>query len=300
MWNFRGSIMKKSIVVTILLLSFLPLLAQEKTKEEQENDKRFQEASQKAGSDTTKQYGWNHSVITALSLSQISFTDWAQGGTNSLSYVARLRGVSTQTTPQTQWTNSYKFAFGQSRLGGQGLRNTDDEIYFESLLIYKMGIYVNPYIAATLRTQFAKGYNYDDQGNATPSSKFFDPGYLTQSLGVAYQPVTEVTTRLGVGMREVITSQFTLYADDPTTPAIENTKVEGGAESVTDVRWEFAENMLFTSRLQIIVHNDNIIAAKVNQYITTSLSLQLINDVTVTPRTQVKELISLGITYTLL
>jgi hypothetical protein len=68
--------------------------------------------------------------------------------------------------------------------------------------------------------------------------------------------------------------------------------------------------MLFTSRLElfapfktldrIIVRSDNIIAAKVNDYIATSLSLQLLNDVNVSPRTQVKEMISLGITYTLL
>jgi len=76
------------------------------------------------------------------------------------------------------------------------------------------------------------------------------------------------------------------------------------------VNWQFVENMLFTSHLElfapfktldkIIVRSDNIIAAKVNEYIVTSLSLQLINDVTVSPKTQVKEMISLGITYTLL
>ena len=79
---------------------------------------------------------------------------------------------------------------------------------------------------------------------------------------------------------------------------------------MTDVNWTFAENMLLTSRLEmfapfktldrIVVRFDTIVAAKVNEYIQTSLSLQLINDVNVTPRTQVKEMISLGIVYTLL
>jgi hypothetical protein len=69
------------------------------------------------------------------------------------------------------------------------------------------------------------------------------------------------------------------------------------------------ENMLLTSRLElfapfktmdrIVVRSDNIIAAKVNKYIVTSLSVAFINDVTVNPRTQVKEMISLGIIYTL-
>jgi hypothetical protein len=171
-------------------------------------------------------------------------------------------------------------------------------------------MYINPYVAATFRSQFAKGYVYDDTGHGTATSKFFDPAYLTQSVGMAYKPVEEVTTRLGVALREILTSEFPLYADDPATLELETTKIEGGFESVTDVRWEFAENMLFTSRLElfapfktldrIIVRSDNIIAAKVNDYIATSLSLQLLNDVNVSPRTQVKEMISLGITYTLL
>lgn len=300
----------KSAIMLFIICSVLTCIAQEKTKEEIENEKRFQEAAKKAGTDTTKQYGWSHSVITGIGLSQVSFTDWEQGGTNSLAYVARIRGASTQTLETTEWSNTYRVAFGQSRLGGQGLRKTDDEIYFESLLIYKLRVYINPYISATMRSQFAAGYAYDDVGNATQVSKFFDPGYLTESIGLAYQPVDEVTTRLGLAMREVITSQFTQYADDAATVEIENTSIRGGVESVTDVNWNFAENMLLTSKLElfapfktmnkIIVRNDNIISAKVNDFITTTFSLQLINDVTVSARTQVKEMIALGFTYTLL
>jgi hypothetical protein len=46
-------------------------------------------------------------------------------------------------------------AFGQVRVGSQGSRKTDDEIYLETLLIFKMDPYVNPYVAATLRTRFS-------------------------------------------------------------------------------------------------------------------------------------------------
>jgi hypothetical protein len=211
----------------------------------------------------------------------------------------------------TQWTNSYKFAFGQTRLGDQGLRKTDDEIYFESLLIYKFGLYVNPYVAATLRSQFAKGYAYDNLGNSAVVSKFFDPGYLTQSIGVAYQPMPGITTRVGVGLREVFASQFApLYTDDPLTTDLETVKVNGGAESVTDVNWTFAENLLLTSRLEIFVpfsdpafttiRSDNAITAKINKYVTSSLSLTLIDDPRITPYTQVKQVIALGLSYTLL
>jgi hypothetical protein len=232
-----------------------------------------------------------------------------QGGENALSYTLWLGGTSAQKMEMTEWSNSYKLAFGQTRLGSQGLRKTDDEIFFESLLIYKMGVYINPYVSATLRTQFAKGYVYPNNIE-TPVSKFFDPAYLTQSVGLAYKPIPEVTTRFGVALREVITSDYTGFADDPATTEIEKTKINGGMESVTDVNWNFAENMLFTSKLElfspfkaiekVIIRSDNTISAKVNKYVTTSLNVTLINDVNVSPYTQIKQVLAIGLSYTLL
>lgn len=38
-------------------------------------------------------------------------------------------------------------------------------------------------------------------------------------------------------MREILTSVYTAYSDDPGTPEIEKTKVDGGIESVTEIEW---------------------------------------------------------------
>ena len=154
-------------------------------------------------------------------------------------------------------------------------------------------------------------FTYDAAGIETAVSQFFDPAYITQSVGVGYQPLPEVKTRLGVGLREIITSDFPAYADDPaTTTEIEKTSVQGGLESVTDVEWKLEQNLLFTSKLElfapfetideIVVRNDNTLAAKVNEYISVKLSVQLINERRASPRTQVKETIAIGISYTLL
>jgi hypothetical protein len=298
--------------IVCFLVAFLVVYghAQEKTKEDLEREKRLQDMASKVGQDTGKTYGWKHSVQTGLNMTQVSFTDWAPGGDNALSYTVWLRGSSIQDMETTNWTNGYRLAFGQSRLGSQSLRKTDDEMYVESILIYKLGLFINPYAAATLRSQFAKGVMYDNQGNETEVSKFFDPGYLVQSIGVAFKPVPEFTTRFGVAAREIITSTFTQYADDPATPEIEKTKVQGGLESVSDVEWNFAENMIFASHLElfdafktldkVIVRSDNAVMAKVNKYVTVGLTLQLVNDVDSSPRTQIKEVLALGVSYALL
>jgi hypothetical protein len=263
--------------------------------------------------DTTKapDYGWKHTVVSGLNLTQVAFTDWAQGGENALAWTVSLDGKSVNDQEMSNWSNSYKFAFGQARLSSQGLRKTDDKIDIETIFTYKLGVHINPYAAATLNSQFARGFKYDNAGTKAPVSKFFDPGYLIQSVGVIYQPVAEVKTRLGAALRETFADEFALiYSDDPTTSSIEKTRVEGGLESVTEIEWKLYDNILFTSKLElfapfktldeIIVRNDNTLSASVNKYIRVNLDVQLINDKRITPRTQVKEALAIGISYQLL
>jgi hypothetical protein len=296
----------KRALMFLLLASTSLLLAQEK---EADREKRFREETAK-GLDTTKATEWQLSSVSGINLTQVSFKDWAQGGANSLAYglwgslSAVDRGVA------TRWSNNVKLTFGQARVGDQDLRKTDDEIYLESLLIYLLGTSINPYGAFTLRTQFAPGYAYFDTAPRQQISAFFDPAYLTQSVGLAYSPVAHLTVRVGAALREVVTSAFPQYADDPETPEIEKTRVDGGLESVVDFQWTFAENMLWSSRLElfapfksldrVVARNDNTVAMKVNQYVTVNFNVQLINDVDVTARTQVKEALAVGFSYTLL
>ena len=263
--------------------------------------------------DTSKvpQYGWKHTLITSLALTQVAFTDWAQGGENALAYGLALQGKSVQDELQTNWTTSYNFAFGQTRLGDQGIRKTDDKIDLETILAYKLGGNINPYAAASFKSQFARGYKYDAAGGSIAVSQFFDPAYLTQSVGAVYTPIPQIKTRLGLAVREVFASDFAaLYTDDLATTAVEKSRVDGGLESVTEVEWHLDENIVLTSKLelfsafktmdQVVVRNDNTIAAKVNKYISVNFNVQLINEPRVSPRTQFKEGIAIGFSYNLL
>jgi hypothetical protein len=254
---------------------------------------------------------WIHNLVGSLNLTQVSFNDnWAQGGENALAYALSLIGKSANDLPKTNWTTSYKFAFGQTKLGDQGVRKTDDKIDIESNLTYKAGTYINPYIAATLKTQFAAGFDYAVKPK-TKVSNFFDPAYLTQSAGLGYQPIAQIKTRLGAALREVITSEFNNYADDPKTLAVEKTKVEGGLESVTEVSWQLQSNLLFTGKLElfdafknfdiIIMRSDNTLAAKVSKYLTVNVNVQLIKEPPVRRgKIQVKETLAMGLSYAFL
>lgn len=280
---------------TLLLLVSLNLLAQEKTTID----------SVKSATSV-----WKHRLIGSLSVTQGSYSNWTQGGENSLAWVSSFDGRTLLDLEKTDWSITYKLAFGQAQLGDQGVRKTEDRIDLQTVLTYKIGSMVNPYFAATLKTQFTTGFQYDKSGRATAVSQFFDPAYLTQSVGFGYQPLKELKFRLGYAVREIVTSVFTAYSDDPKTPEVERTKVERGAESVTELEIRFDENVFFRSKLelfsslrspaQIVIRGDNTLTIKLGKIVTINANLQLINEPPVTARTQVRQSVGIGVSYSFL
>ena len=253
---------------------------------------------------------WKHTMILSANITQISFTDWAQGGENALAYALFLEGKSTYAVDVIEWVNSYKFGYGQAKLGAQAIRKTDDMIDLGSVFTYKIGTIINPYASISLKTQFSEGVKYDAAGKAVPVSNFFDPAYIIQSAGVGYQPVPEVKTRLGAALREILTRNYTGYSDDPTTTRVEKEKVEGGVESVTEVVWTVMENVVLHAKFELFapvkhfsqttIRSDNSLSAKINKFLSVNLNVQLINDPPVQARTQVKQALALGFNFTLI
>jgi len=254
---------------------------------------------------------WKHTMIAGANITQISFTDWAQGGENALAYALFLEGKSIYAVDVIEWVNGYKFGYGQAKLGSQGIRKTDDKIDLQSVLTYKFGTYINPFASVSLNTQFSEGVKYDALGIATPVSNFFDPAYIIQTVGVGYQPGPEVKTRLGVALRETIAKNYAgRYTDDPTTTELEKLRIEGGLESVTEIGWTVMENIILNAKLEIFapvqhfdrtsIQSDNTLSAKVNKLISMNLNIQLISDPQVQARTQIKQTLALGFSLTLM
>ena len=259
--------------------------------------------------DTIK-VGWEGSAVAGLNLSQVAFSDWSQGGDNSLAFtIFGLFGANYYAMPW-KLENSLKLAYGRTKLGENSFRTNDNELYLESVLTYDIQTWdVDPYFSNTVRTIISKGYDYSVDP-ALQTSNFFDPGYITQSLGFSYDKVKGFKTRLGLAIQETITKNFNVYSDDPDTPdKIEKFKLETGLESVTEGEVEFAQNMLFNSKLRLFtrfnmmdvwdVRWDNTITAKVNDFVNVNLNVLVIYEKSQSLRTQVKEALQLGFTYTL-
>lgn len=261
--------------------------------------------------DTTKLViGWNHGISASLNLNQVAFSDWATGGDDAISYNATIIGRSIDDQEMTSWTNNYKFGYGQANLANKGLRKTDDIIDLESIFAYKLNAYINPYAAVTFKTSFTDGYEYAEDGTRTAISSFVDPAYSRQAIGIGLIPFPELKTRVGLALRETFTSKYSRWADDPSTPEIEKTRIEGGIEWVTEATLKLDDNLFYTSKLETfaafktfdkwVVYNDNVITAKVSKLISAVFSVTIRYEEFVIARTQIREGLSLGISYQLL
>jgi len=252
---------------------------------------------------------WTPSGVVGINLSQVAFDNWSQGGQNSLSFTFfSLLGLDYIDDPW-KWSNGLKFAYGRTKFGDEEYRTNDNEIFYESTLIYHIGWVVSPYAGVTARTAVTKGFNYDLEPSVQIVD-FMDPFYLTEAVGFIYDRIPNFSSRLGVGMKQTWADKFAaLYTDDSETLELEKFKNETGIESVTEYKWEFLENMSYLASLRLFgtfddlsvwdVRWDNIIAAKVNDYISVTFNVLLIYDEDESIQRQLKEALQLGISYNL-
>jgi hypothetical protein len=252
---------------------------------------------------------WTPKGTVGVNLSQVSFTNWAQGGENSLTFVLFSNfGIHYLGYP-IKWKNTLKTTYGKTKIGGGEFRTNDNEIFFESTFIYQLGWSVSPYFGVTARSAITDGYNYNEEP-PVQIVEAFDPFFLSEAVGFTYDEITGFNTRLGIGFKQTFARKFdSLYTDNPETAFLEDFKNESGIESVTELTYEFLTNVTYYSYLRLFgtfedlniwdVRWDNIITGKVNNYINVKINVLLLYDVDETAKTQLKEALQLGLQYTL-
>jgi len=255
-------------------------------------------------------YKWIPTAATGFNINQISLSNWTSGGDNAISWT--LSGTLGLKYFTNEWgfRNNLNLAYGKTKLGGASFITNDNDFYLETVLSRKLNWAVDPFISNTIRTPLSIGYNY--KVNPIVSiADFFDPGYLTQSIGFVYSKVTGFTTRLGFAVQEVITTKYSaLYNIDPESHEAKNFRIEAGLESVSTTEFTLADNLLYKGNLRLFtryksmdvwdVRWDNAIIAKFNDFFNVNLTYLFIYEKAQSPTAQMKESLQLGFTYSLL
>ncbi len=177
------------------------------------------------------------------------------------------------------------------------------------MLTYNIGWATDPFFSNMIISTVAEGFSYSSTA-PVPIANFFDPGYVTQSVGFECGKSKNLTTRLGIATQEIFANKYRQYTDNPATPnKVEAFKLETGLESVTQAKFQVAENILLTTGLRLFtrfndltvwdVRWDNLIVAKVNSFINVNFTYDLVYQKDQSLTTQMKEGLQVGLTYSI-
>ncbi len=258
--------MKKGIVLTGLLL-LTALIA-------------------KAQSDTAR--GWKGGGNTRLMFSQAAYSNWVAGGENTLAVTFGAKLFLNRKGEKSRWINELNFAYGKVKVGEE-IRKSDDEIIFNTLyskkLSEKSGLAVN----GNFRTQFDRGYA--QPGDSILSSRFLSPAFalfsagidqkFSESLHLFISPLTLKWTHVS-DIENINPENYGLAAGS-------KNRYEPGAYLRLNFDKELVENVHLSSTLELFsnlidrpgnidVNSLNKLNMKVNKYISTSFTFQLIYD----------------------
>ncbi|HSU28149.1 MAG TPA: DUF3078 domain-containing protein [Chitinophagaceae bacterium] len=305
--------MKKTILVFFCFSSMCLMAQDQEIKSLKTNTER---SILKDPNDTLPKL-WKKGGIIGVNLSQGSLSHWASGGDKfslALNSVIGLHAFYKK--GKNSWDNSFDFNFGYVKTTSLGSRKNDDRID----LLSKYGHAISPKWSTALlfnfRSQFFKGYTYDENGIGTLSSSFLSPAYVLVSLGLDWKPCSPFSMFLSpISARWVIVAKDELalagaYGVDPG----KHSKNEIGAFVSLNYFKETTKSLVYKGRLDLFsnykhnpqkidVYMTNVLNVKLSKSLALTYSLDMIYDDDVRifgdnhdrPALQIKSLIGVGL-----
>jgi len=240
--------------------------------------------------DTTKI--WDTGLQGSLTFNQVSLTNWAAGGDNSLALSSFINIHANRKKNRSTWENSLNMAYGMTKIGNEKLRKSDDKIEFSS----KYGYQLSPtsdklsYSSSlTFRSQFANGFDFPN--DSVKISKFLAPGYFLISTGLDYKPAPYFSIFFSP-----LTGKITVVSDDDLA-AIgafgvdpgENSRGEFGSFLKLHFNKEIFTNVNLESKIDLFsnyadnpgdidVNWETAIVMKINEFLSANFLTHLIYD----------------------
>ena len=246
--------------------------------------------------------GWTHKGNAGINFGQSSYTNWAAGGQNSVNGQAIFNYEIHYLKGKFKWDNTLNTSLGYSYFDFKKKPiKTDDKIEFTSLAGIKATEKLNYSAELAFRSQFAKGFKYDED-STNYISKFLAPAYITLGLGIEWVPsqyfslyFSPVTGRVTIVNDDYLASigAFGVNEFDKNDTIIHakaaKVRYEFGARAVAKFQYPIAKNIDFNSKLELFsnylnhperidVDWQNMLVLKVNDWLNANLATHLIYD----------------------
>lgn len=265
---------------------------------------------------------WKTGGQVGVNFSQVALSNWAGGGQNTLAIAGLLNLFSNRKTDVSTWDNGLEIGYGFTKQADLDLRKSDDKVILLSKYGYKAANQLFYSALLDARTQLTDGFNYDKidsaTGDPTIISRFAAPAYVTLGLGATWKPadyfevfVAPISNRLILVLDDTL-SAAGAFGVDPG----KKVKSELGALLNATFKKELMTNVTLSSRLNLfsayqtfdkaVITWESLLGLKVNDYITASVTLDVLydekvkitrDDKTVGPSTQIREVLAIGLGY---
>lgn len=320
--------MSSKLKLCVAAAAFMPLLLCAQVDEALMDDDN-RSAMRALVGDTT---GWKFGGSFGLNFNQSHFSNWAAGGQDAVSTTAVTSLYAIYTKDRSHWETTLDLAYGLLSQDGNPFIKTDDRIDLLSKYGYQLEnekFYLTGLL--NFRTQFAPGYAIvDGRPQGDPVSNFLAPAFSIASLGLDYMPNETFSAYIAPAA-----SKTTIVTVEALAPSFgldegETFRVEFGAFARMQYRKDIFENVNLLTRVDLFsnylentknvdVNWETLITFKVNKWLSTTLTTQLIYDddvkfgavpaevvdgVEVTPavegaaQTQFRQIFALGLSFT--
>ena len=258
---------------------------------------------------------WRLGGSSVLTFSQVSLTNWAAGGQNSVAVNSNFSIFANRVKGRGKWENSMDLAYGLIKQGSAGFSKSDDLINIATKYSYKVNKDNGKWFYSALmdfRSQFYEGF--DAETGLTKISDFMAPGYLTIGLGISYDPSEQLSFAY-----QPLTGKFTFVSDQELSD-----QGAYGVDPGSNSRAEFGsffrakyKNDIFESKLELFtgytqsvgeidVNWQNALVLQLTKALSTNVFTQLIYDEDILiegddgeakARVQFKSVLGVGLTY---
>ena len=291
------------------LFVFLILVTAISTHSVAQNVQKIKKDEITESTDSTS--NWKTDLILGANGMQAAYRNWSQGGVNNIS--ATLSGYfrTVYEKDRLKMMLETNLKYGQSRLNGDEVRKTDDQIILNNRWNYQLnGEHFSAFGNISFRSQFTKGYDYKDDAPNVLISDFLAPAYMQQTAGIAYSPESSIDFLGGFGFKETIvndTDLSTYYGLD----AGDKFKFESGLSLQIYYSKQIMDNVTYNGGLssftnigKAITSTDiefrNEFTGKINDKLNTNFQFIMLYDDDITNAMQIKEVLSVGFSYSLL
>jgi hypothetical protein len=272
--------------------------------------------------------GWSKSGNFAFLFNQSAFNEeWTGGGTSNIAGNISLTYEMNYLKGKVSWDNRLMGDYGLTRIKGDYFeRKTNDRLELNSIVGYQIDDTNWSYsFFANFRTQFAKGYVFDESSNPitrTETTRFMSPGYLQIGPGMLWKKSDNLKVNIAPATSRFIfvNSRFTDVGDDPLAIEAFNENPYFGLKANETMRFEFGASVSVYAKFNLLenVSMENVLnlysnyledpqnvdidytmnlVMKVNDFLSANLVFQAIYDDNAAKGFQIREVLGIGVNF---